>query len=208
MHESISAQAAAWVEAIGAIFAVVGAAWVAAGESRAARLREERSRRDAAEKDARALLAIKTAALNLAILAATEIHNLHILLRKEDWRSRVGRVSPSRTLLAIEHMLTAFPIQSLADAPAMVEFSRFPAALETAAEVYANLEHAVRAAADPQRSAIFVEYTEQMERVDRSTKLRLKALKKVLNLDTQIETAATIAAKKEALGVPLAGLRN
>jgi hypothetical protein len=35
-------------------------------------------------------------------------------------------------------MLTAFPIQSLGDAPAMVAFSHFPAALATVAEIYVN----------------------------------------------------------------------
>ena len=40
--ESLSSQVAAWVEAIGAIAAVVGAAWVSARESRATRRREER----------------------------------------------------------------------------------------------------------------------------------------------------------------------
>lgn len=198
MHETIWSQAAAWVEAIGTICAVVGAAWVAAGEARAARAREERTRLDTERKEAKALIATRTAALNLAILAATEIHRLHILLRNEKWQDRVGRVSASRTLLGAEHMLTAFPIQSLADAPAMVEFSHFPAALETAAEVYANLEAAVRAAADADRGAIFVQYTEQMARVDRAAKLHLKHLKKALGLDAAVETAVTSLVRKEA----------
>ena len=178
--ESIWSETAAWVEAVGAIAAVVGAGWVAAGESRAARRREERSRNDAERKEARSLLANQTAALNLSILAATQIHDLHILLRDEAWRGRVARVSPSRTLLSTERMLTAFPIQSLADAPAMVEFSRFPAALATAAEVYANLETAVRAAADADRGAIFVEYTAQMARIDARAQLGLQDLRTTL----------------------------
>jgi len=77
-------------------------------------------------------------------------------------------------------MLTGFPIQSLADAPAMVEYSRFPAALATAAEVYANLESAVRAAEKSKRGAIFIEYTQQMERLDKMAKLRLEDLKTAL----------------------------
>jgi hypothetical protein len=77
-------------------------------------------------------------------------------------------------------MLTTFPIQSLGDAPAMVEFSRFPAALATAAEVYANLETAVRAAADAERGAIFVEYTAQMERVDTRAQRGLRDLRTTL----------------------------
>jgi hypothetical protein len=178
--ESIWSETAAWVEAVGAIAAVVGAGWVAAGESRAARRREERARDDAERKEARSLLATKTAALNLSILAATQIHDLHILLRDEAWRGRVARVSPSRTLLATERMLTTFPIQSLGDAPAMVEFSRFPAALATAAEVYANLETAVRAAADAERGAIFIEYTAQMERVDTRAQRGLRDLRTTL----------------------------
>ena len=178
--ESVWSQAAAWVEAIGAIAAVIGSGWVAAGESRASRRREERAMEEAQRREARVLLASKTAALNLAILAATQIHDLHILLRDEAWRGRVARVSPSRTLLATERMLTGFPIQSVADAPAMVEFSRFPAALATAAEVYANLETAVRAAEKSKRGAIFIEYTQQMERLDKMAKLRLEDLRTAL----------------------------
>lgn len=41
--ESIWSETAAWVEAIGAIAAVVGAGWVAASELRATRRREERA---------------------------------------------------------------------------------------------------------------------------------------------------------------------
>jgi hypothetical protein len=41
--ESIWSETAAWVEAIGAIAAVIGASWVAASDSRAARRREERA---------------------------------------------------------------------------------------------------------------------------------------------------------------------
>jgi hypothetical protein len=162
--ESIWSETAAWVEAIGAIAAVIGSGWVAASESRATRRREERAQVAALQKEARAALATRTAALNLAILAATQISDLHVQLKDEAWRGRVTRVSASRALLATEKMLTAFPIQSLGDAPAMVAFSHFPAALATAAEVYVNLETAVRAAAEADRDAIFNQYNKQMER--------------------------------------------
>ena len=84
-------------------------------------------------------------------------------------------MSPSRTLLATENMLTAYPVQSLADAPAMVEFCRFPAALATAAEVYANLETAVRAADEPDRAAIFEESRKVISRIDASAHRSLAA---------------------------------
>ena len=180
--ESVWSETAAWVEAIGAIAAVVGAGWVAASESRATRRREERAEATALQKEANAALATKTAALNLAILAATQINDLHVQLKDEAWRGRVTRVSPSRALLTTERMLTGFPIQSLGDAPAMVAFSYFPAALATAAEVYLNLETAVRAAAEADRGAIFDQYNKQMERLDSSAKRELGTLRKSLNL--------------------------
>jgi hypothetical protein len=191
MHgsDSIWSETAAWVEAIGAIAAVIGAGWVAASESRATRRRQERTEATALRKEERTELATKTAALNLAILAATQINDLHVQLKDEAWRGRVTRVSESRALLATERMLTAFPIQSLGDAPAMVDFSRFPASLATAAEVYANLETAVRAAADADRGAIFDQYNKHMERLDDSTKRHLKALRKSLNLEIHDKAA-------------------
>jgi hypothetical protein len=191
MHgsDSIWSETAAWVEAIGAIAAVIGAGWVAASDSRAARRREERAEATAVQKEERIALATRTAALNLAILASTQISDLHVQLKDEAWRGRVTRVSASRALLATERMLTAFPIQSLGDAPAMVEFSRFPASLATAAEVYANLETAVRAAAETDRGAIFDQYNKQMERLDDSTKRHLKALRKSLNLEIHDKAA-------------------
>ena len=191
MHssDSIWSETAAWVEAIGAIAAVIGAGWVAASDSRAARRREERAEVAAVQKEERIALATRTAALNLAILASTQIGDLHVQLKDEAWRGRVTRVSASRALLATERMLTAFPIQSLGDAPAMVEFSRFPASLATAAEVYANLETAVRAAAETDRGAIFDQYNKQMERLDDSTKRHLKALRKSLNLEIHDKAA-------------------
>ena len=186
MHSDVSiwSEAAAWVEAIGAIAAVVGSGWVAASESRATRRREERAEAAALRKDARTELATRTAALNLAILASTQIYNLHVLLKDEAWRGRLARLSPSRAFLATERMLTGFPIQSLGNAPAMVEFSRFPASLAIAAEIYANLETAVRAADQADRAALFDASNKQMERLDNSTKRQLRALRKALMLET------------------------
>ncbi len=187
MHagESIWSETAAWVEAIGAIAAVIGSGWVAARESRATRRREERAEAAAVRKEERGVLATKTAALNLAILASTQIHDLHVLLVDESWRGRVTRVSASRALLATERMLTAFPIQSLSDAPAMVEFSRFPASLVTAAEIYENLEAAVRAAPESERGAIFDASNQQMARLDSSAQRQLNALRLALGLGAQ-----------------------
>jgi hypothetical protein len=185
MIESGWSIAAAWVQAVGAIGAVVGAAWFAANESRASRRREERIQEETQRREERSLLAAKTAALNLAILAATQIHDLHVLLRDEARRGRVERVSPSRTILATQRLLTAFPIQSLGDARSMIEFSHFPGALATAAEVYANLETAIRAADDREHGAIFGEYAKQMARLDDAVKRLLRDLRKALNLDTQ-----------------------
>jgi hypothetical protein len=191
---SIWTETAAWVEAIGAIAAVIGSGWVAARDSRAARGREERASAEALRKEERAALATRTAALNLAILAATQIHDLHVLLKDEAWRGRVTRVSASHMLLGTERMLTAFPIQSLADAPAMVEFSRFPASLATAAEVYANLETAVRAAPEAERGEIFEMFQKQMQRVDVSATRQLAALRRALLFDVESE-AETDASK-------------
>lgn len=179
---SIWTEIAAWVEAIGAIAAVIGSGWLAARDTRAARGREDRALAQAERREAKAALATRTAALNLAILATTQIHDLHISLKDEAWRGRIARVSPSRTLQGTERMLTAFPIQSLADAPAMVEFSRFPASLATATEIYENLETAVRAAPEAERSVIFERFNQQMERVDISANRQLNALKVALRL--------------------------
>lgn len=182
-NDSVWNAAAAWVEAIGAIAAVIGSGWVAASDSRAARRREERAAAAAVLKEERAALANRTAALNLAILAATQIHDLHVRLADDVWRGRVTRVSASHALLATERMLTAFPIQSLTEAAAMVEFSRFPASLATAAEIYANLEGAVRAAPEADRGAIFDASNEQMARLDKSTNRQLAAFATALGLD-------------------------
>jgi len=194
--ESMSSVIAAWVEAVGAIAAVIGSGWVAASDSRATRRREERLEAEAVRKEERTELATRTAALNLAILASTQIHDLNVLLKDEAWRGRVARVSPSHVLLGTERMLTAFPIQSLADAPAMVEFSRFPASLATAAEVYANLETAVRSAAEADRGAIFATYQRQMERVDISTSHQLTALRQALLFGDKIDSKVDV--KKSA----------
>jgi hypothetical protein len=185
MHDapSIWMELAAWVEAIGAIAAVIAAGRLGAHESQAARQREERAEAAATLREKRSILATKSAALNLAILASTQIHDLHELLVDQAWRGRVTRVSASRALLATERMLTAFPIQSLTDARAMVEFSRFPASLATAAEIYENLETAVRAAKESDRGVLFDASNEQMARLDKSTRLQLAALAKTLGLD-------------------------
>jgi hypothetical protein len=181
--ESIWSETAAWVEAVGAIAAVIGSGWVAASESRATRRREDRAASAAVLKDERGALATRTAALNLAIMASTQIHDLHVLLLDEAWRGRITRVSASRALLVTEHMLTAFPIQSLGDAPAMVAFSRFPVSLATAAEIYANLETAVRAAPESERGVMFDGYNQQMARLDSSAQRQLDVLRAALNLD-------------------------
>lgn len=185
MHDtpSIWMELAAWVEAIGAIAAIIASGRLGALESRAARQREENAEAAAILKEQRGILATKTAALNLAILASTQVHDLHDLLVDQAWRGRVTRISASRALLATERMLTAFPIQSLTDAKTMVEFSRFPASLATAAEIYAKLETAVRAAKEPDRAALFDASNEQMARLDKSTRLQLAALAKSLGLD-------------------------
>jgi hypothetical protein len=196
--ESIWSEAAAWVEAIGAIAAVIGSGWVAASESRATRGREERAAATALRKEAHTALATRTAALNLAILASTQINDLHVLLKDEAWRGRVTRISPSLSILAIERMLTAFPIQSLNDASAMVEFSRFPAALAIAAEIYANLERTVRAAADAKRGAIFDASNLQMERLDNSTKHHLVALRKFLHLEVDDKAGIVEASPRKS----------
>jgi len=184
--ESASSQVAAWVEALGAIAAVIGSGWVAASESRAARRREDRAAAALVQKEELAVIATKTAALNLAILASTQIHDLHVALVDEAWRGRVARVSASRALLATERMLTSFSIQSLGDAPAMLEFSRFPASLATAAEIYENLETAVRAAPEPGRAALFDASNQQMARLDSAAQRQLSALRIALGLGAKV----------------------
>ena len=189
---------AAWVEAVGAIAAVIGAGWVAASESRATRGRESRAEASVLRREARLELATRTAALNLAILAATQIHDVHVRLKDESWRGFVTRISASRALLATEHMLTSFPIQSLGDASAMVEFSRFPASLAIAAEIYVNLETAVRAASESDRAALFEASNKQMERLDVAAKRQLTALRKSLRLEASVNRAVESVAVHSA----------
>ncbi len=181
----------AWVQAVGTVAAVVGAAWVAARESRESRVREEADRRAAAEREAKALGASRTAAMNLAILAVTQIHELHSLLKDEARRGRIQRLSPSRILETNERLLTAFPIQSLNDADAMVAFAFFPGALATAAEIYANLETAVRAADDASREEVFAEFARQIGQLDRTAQRRCRELRESLGLDGVAHVAGT-----------------
>ncbi len=176
-------ESAAWVQAVGAVTAVVGAGWVAAREARAAVRREEAMRQEAVDRERRALEASRKAALNLAILASTQIHELRVLLHDETRRGRVTRVSPSRTLITTERMLTAFPIQSLGDADAMVAFSYFPGALETASEVYANLEAAVRSATSGERHGLFAAFEMQMAQLDKAVQRHLHDLKSILGVE-------------------------
>ena len=184
MHaDSIWSETAAWVEALGAIGAVIGSGWVAASESRATRGREERSEAAARRREQQSELATRNAALNLAILASTQIHDLHVLLQDDVWRGRVARVSASRALLVTQQMLIAFPLHTLTNAQAMLAFSRFPGALATAAEVYGNLERAVRAVGEAERGAIFDQYNAQMERLDKTAADQLGVLRTALDLD-------------------------
>jgi hypothetical protein len=105
----------------------------------------------------------------------------------------VARVSAGRSLLTTKHMLTGFPIQTLSDAPAMVEFSRFPGSPATAAEIDENLEIAVRAAAEPDRGAIFGASNRLMVRLGTSVVRQLSDLRKALRFDPS-ETATARAA--------------
>jgi hypothetical protein len=162
---------AAWVQAVGTIGAVLGSAWLAKSESRAARQREA---------DAR--LASKTAALNLALLAQGQIHSLHQLLRDEARRGRLNHISPSRGFLASQQMLTSFPIHTLEDPDAMVAFSYFPSSLAVAAEIYGHLEEAVRAADEENPTEIFDHYAAQMVLVEEHLDERLAQLKAALKL--------------------------
>ncbi len=83
----------------------------------------------------------------------------------------------------------------------MVAFSRFPAALATAAEVYANLEAAVRAEGAAKRGAIFAEFDKQMARLDERAKVQLKDLSVALQLDLDEHTkcAADMMASRLSL---------
>jgi len=172
---------AAWVQAVGTIGAVLGSAWLAKNESRAARRREAEAR-----------VAAKTGALNLAIMAHTQIHNLGQLLRDETRRGRLNHISPSRGLTANQNMLTSFPIQSLEDPAAMSAFSYFPTLLSMAAEVYEHLEEAVRAEEEDDPREVFAHYAEQMAMVESFADERLAALRVALNLPETAATGATV----------------
>jgi len=163
--------AAAWAQAVGTIAAVLGSAWLAARESRAALRREEAAR-----------IATKAAALNLAIVASAQIGNLHDLLRDETRRGRLNHISPSRGFLANQTMLTRFPIESLEDPDAMIAFTYFPGALSMAAEIYSHLEEAVRAAEDDDPVEVFAHYAGQLELVRKHCEERLDELKAALKL--------------------------
>ena len=167
--------AAAWVQAIGTIAAVIGSAWVANAGSRAARRNAE---------DAK--IASKTAALNLAILAHTHVHQLSQLLRDEARRGRLNHISPSRTFLAQQQMLTGFPIESLEDPDAMVAFAFFPGALSMAADLYGHLEEAVRAVEEDDPVEIFTHYAEQMATLEELLQQHLDELKAALKLKDAI----------------------
>jgi len=162
---------AAWVQAIGTIAAVIGSAWFAARDSRAALRRTEEAR-----------IAAKTAALNLAILARTHVQQLHLLLRDEARRGRLNYISPSRTFLTHQQMLVGFPIESLEDPDAMVAFAFFPSALAMAADLYGHLEDAVRAVEEDDPVEIFTHYAEQMATIDDMLRDRLDDLKAALKL--------------------------
>lgn len=64
----------------------------------------------------------------------------------------------------------------------MVAFSRFPAALAAASEIYSNLDTAVRAAKANDRGPMVISHSEQMARLDASTTRQLDDLRKALDL--------------------------
>jgi hypothetical protein len=162
---------AAWVQAIGTIGAVIGSAWLAARASRAERLRAEETR-----------IGAKTAALNLAMLAHNQVHQLNLLLRDEGRRGRLNHISPSRTFLAQQQLLIGFPIESLEGPDAMVAFAFFPGALAMAADLYGHLEEAVRAAEEDDPVEIFAHYAAQMTMIEEMLGERLDQLKAALKL--------------------------
>ena len=183
--------AAAWVQAIGTIAAVIGSAWFAARDSRAARRNAE---------DAK--IAAKTAALNLAILAYTHVRQLHQLLQDEARRGRLNHISPSRSFASNQQLLLGFPIESLEDPDAMVAFAFFPGALSMAADLYAHLEEAVRAEADDDPVEVFVHYAEQLAVIEELLRERLEELKAALKLpdSASAEHGAAMPNLKRRLG--------
>jgi hypothetical protein len=58
--------------------------------SRATRRPEDRAEKAAIRKEERTALATSAAALNLAILAPTQINDLRVLLKDEAWRGRIA----------------------------------------------------------------------------------------------------------------------
>jgi hypothetical protein len=127
-------------------------------------------------------VAAKTAALNLAVLAHTHVKRLIGLLRDESTRGRLNHISPSRTLLTNQQMLSRFPLESLEDVDAMVAFAYFPGALAMAADVYAHLEEAVRAAEEENPAEVFEHYAGQLAAMERHLDERLTELKAALKL--------------------------
>jgi hypothetical protein len=175
--------AAAWAQAIGTIGAVIGSGWVAASAGRAAR-----------EQAAQQRIAAKTAALNLAVLAHTFVKRMHELLQDESWRGRLNHISVSHSLLANQQMLLSFPIESLEDPDAMVAFAFFPGGLAVAADLYAHLEEAVRAAEEDDPKEVFDHYIEQMGAMEQHLSDRLHELKAALKLPEAVSVAAGRAA--------------
>lgn len=188
--------AAAWVQAIGTIAAVIGSAWFAARDTRAARRHAEEAK-----------VAAKTAALNLAILAHTHVRNLLQLLRDEARRGRLNHISPSRTFLTLEQMLTGFPIESLEDPDAMVAFAFFPGALAVAADVYGHLEAAVRAADDDEPVEVFAHYAGQLEAIEALLRERLAELKAALKLKDGVGAGHDAAPLRAQRHLPKSGRR-
>jgi hypothetical protein len=162
---------ASWVQAIGTIAAVIGTAWIASKDARAASHRAD---------DAK--IAAKTAALNLAILAHTHVCQLNQLLRDEARRGRLNYISPSRSFVSQQQMLIGFPIESLEDPDAMVAFAFFPSALLMAADLYTHLEEAVRAVEEENPAEIFAHYGDQMNTIEELLQQHLDELKAALKL--------------------------
>jgi hypothetical protein len=163
--------AAAWVQAIGTIAAVVGSAWLAASGTRAARRRAEEARMGA-----------KTAALNLAIMAYRHVNEMQVLLRDETHRARLHHFSPSRTFLSHQQMLIGFPIESLEDSDAMVAFAFFPGGLALAADIYSRLEEAVRLAEGGDLAEVHAPYALQLALVEERLEVHLEQLRSALKL--------------------------
>ncbi|MEJ0065301.1 MAG: hypothetical protein WDM85_07490 [Caulobacteraceae bacterium] len=107
---------------------------------------------------------------------------MRLLLRDQAQRGRLNHVSPSRTYLTHQQMLTGFPIESLEDPDAMVAYAFFPGALSMAADLYSHLEEAVRAVDEEDPVEIFTHYAEQMAALEELLQERLDGLKAALKL--------------------------